>query len=558
MPVRRRCSLATLLALATLACSAGSSPGTPGQVWTALSSEKLRPDAVPGPDAAAHVHAARNEGEAFQIAIAGAVRGVRASATPLSGPGGAQVAAPRLHREALINLPVASSLDGGTGRWPDALVPDVDEVVGERRNAFPFDVPAGECRVIWAQLQVPAGTPAGDYSGSVRLTWDGGAADVPVTLTVWGFDLPAAASLKTAFGFSYGAIPGGHGLPYGDAFMQLRARYGAFALGRRITLSQVDDGDPSASHFDALYSGQMDGTAETAIAGARLTAVQRTGDTASWGSLFQSRGWFDRLFDYTCDEPPIQCAWTDIPSRAAAAKVAAPGLRTLVTTTIQEADANGVTSSIDILTPVVNYLEDRPGWSQFSGPQRARYDAFLASSPQKELWTYQSCMSHGCGGTVDFSAPTASAKYFVGWPTYVIDAAAVRNRAMEWISFLHGVSGELYYETAQAYTHDPWTNQRDFNGNGDGTLFYPGTPARIGGSTHIPVSSIRLEMVREGMEDYEYLKRVSDLGDPAFARQVASELFTAPWATEVPPAALEAARARLAARILELLGAPTP
>jgi hypothetical protein len=71
----------------------------------------------------------------------------------------------------------------------------------------------------------------------------------------------------------------------------------------------------------------------------------------------------------------------------------------------------------------------------------------------------------------------------------------------------------------------------------------------------VPVSSIRLEMIREGMEDYEYLKRVSDLGDPAFARQVASELFTAPWATEVSPAALEATRDRLARRILELSAA---
>ncbi len=41
-------------------------------------------------------------------------------------------------------------------------------------------------------------------------------------------------------------------------------------------------------------------------------------------------------------------------------------------------------------------------------------------------------------------------------------------------------------------------------GNGDGTLFYPGMPARIGGKSDIPVESIRLKLIREGLEDYEY------------------------------------------------------
>ncbi|HEU0054972.1 MAG TPA: hypothetical protein VFQ39_17420, partial [Longimicrobium sp.] len=225
---------------------------------------------------------------------------------------------------ALIDLPAASSLDGGSGRWPDALVPDVDEVVGERRNAFPFDVPGGESRSIWAQVQVPTGAAAGDYSGTVTVTWSGGSVDVPVTLTVWDFELPATASLKSAFGFAYGAIPDGHGLPWGDELTQLRQRYGAFALGRRVTLSQIDDGNDSTSHFDTWYSGQMDGTATTALAGAALTSVRLTGSADTWVPYFDSRGWLGRLFQYTCDEPPITCAWSDIPTRAAAAKAVNP------------------------------------------------------------------------------------------------------------------------------------------------------------------------------------------------------------------------------------------
>jgi hypothetical protein len=167
-------------------------------------------------------------------------------------------------------------------------------------------------------------------------------------------------------------------------------------------------------------------------------------------------------------------------------------------------------------------------------------------------------MSHGCGGTVNIGSPSDSDRYYTGWPSYMIDASAVRNRAMEWISFLEDATGELYWETTMAYTHDAWSNQWDFSGNGDGTLFYPGTPSRIGGKTDVPVASIRLKMIREGMEDYEYLKALADSGDPKLARSIARDLFPSASSAEVDPRALLEARERIAQRILELHGKPSP
>jgi MYXO-CTERM domain-containing protein len=159
-------------------------------------------------------------------------------------------------------------------------------------------------------------------------------------------------------------------------------------------------------------------------------------------------------------------------------------------------------------------------------------------------------MSHGCGD----GCVTTDEAYFTGWPSMMIDASAVQNRAMEWLSFRFDLSGELYFET----TYDlptAWDDQCDFSGNGDGTLFYPGTPDRIGGSEHIPIESIRLKLVREGMEDYELLHLLCQLGDCAYAHQVADALFPAPYqVTSVSPSQLLAARAGLADRIEELLG----
>ena len=554
-----------LLALATLAASLGLPlDARATQVWVATSSEKLLPSAgARASSGAAALSAARNEFEAFQIAVtadAGAVSGVSATASDLTGPG--TIPAPRLFREELILLANASAPDGFTGDAPDALVPDVDDVVGEKRSAFPFTVGAGQTRAIWAEVHVPADAPAGVYRGSVTVTAGGATlATVPVALTVWDFALPSTSSLKSHFGLAYGSLPTQHGVS-GDAFSVLRARYAQLGLDHRISVSSFDDGYYyDLPRFERFFGPLVNGTAPTQLPGAQLTSVRflgsRTADTyRSWANFFRARGWFDRLFDYTCDEPPATCAWSDIPTRNAAMKQGDAGFRSLVTTDVQSATANGVLSSIDVIVPVVNFLDgkssvDAGGWDdQYSGLQRSKYEADLASGPAKELWMYQSCMSHGCGGT---------SAYFTGWPSYMIDTASLRSRAMEWLSFAWGVTGELYWDTTYAYTAggNPWADQWQFSGNGDGTLFYPGTPARIGGSTHIPVASLRLKMLRDGMEDFEYLKLLSDAGDPALAKELATSLFPNAW-TEPSISDLLAARERIAARILELTGKPPP
>jgi hypothetical protein len=553
----RRALLLALLVLAPLAASAAD-------VWVAGATEKIRPDAQPRASTEASLTAARNEFEAFQVVVRGPATQVRVEASVLASPAGV-IDDVKLFREELIDTPQPSAVDGGTGRWPDALVPAVDDVVGETRNAFPFDVPSGESRAVWVEYRVPADAASAVYRGSVKVTSAEGEALVPVTLSVWDFTLPSTSSLKTHFGLSYGLVAQGHGVS-GDADAELRARYAQLGLDHRISLSGVaDDGrHGDMAHFDRFYGPLVAGTAPTRLAGARLTTVKYVGNTSSvdehrkWAQHARAQGWMDRLFQYTCDEPPLTCAWNEIEGRTRAAHDADPEFRTLVTTQVWDAEEHGVADDIDLIVPVVNFMEDRPGTSA-AGDQRALYDGFL-EAPRKELWMYQSCMSHGCGGTVDMGSPSESDRYFTGWPSYMIDASAVRNRAMEWISFLERVSGELYWESAFAYTRGAgaWTNQWDFSGNGDGTLFYPGTPARIGGETHVPVASIRLKMIREGMEDYEYLRALADAGDPEGAREIARRLFANAYSTEVDPDALMAARQTIALRILELTGKGAP
>jgi Domain of unknown function (DUF4091) len=92
---------------------------------------------------------------------------------------------------------------------------------------------------------------------------------------------------------------------------------------------------------------------------------------------------------------------------------------------------------------------------------------------------------------------------------------------MGWLTFLYRTSGELYYETG-GKLQTAWTDQFDFGGNGDGTLFYPGTPDRIGGTQPIPIEAIRLKLIRDGYEDYEYLKFLSEHEMDNEARSIAA------------------------------------
>lgn len=562
-----------MISATTLADVSSSTPPPPPppvkkpSVVVADASIKVLPKDTPAGAAKAVLSAARNEVESFQVVILGGSTGARdvvASASALVGPcGSIPPSELRLYREEYLSLATPSNLEGGTGRWPDPLIPDVDELVGERRSAFPFSVPAEENRVVLAEVRVPPDAAPGIYTGSLALSGAGlQAVTIPIELRVHDFALPSTSSLPTAFGlglwdaclahFGSAAACGSDGAVY------LRHQYARLMLAHRISTNVAQWPEPDGAGgldwagFDQRYGQLLDGSsADPLLRGARLTTAQYSwAPTAdhyrAWSSHLRSRGWFERTFDFTCDRPPLGCGWADLVARASLVHAADAELPTLVTTSIQDAEANGVLGTVNVLAPLVNQMHDKPGYgSPHEGSQRAKYDAFLQSNPRNQLWWEQSCMSHGCGVT--------GGAYYSGWPSYMVDASAVQNRAMGWLAFVYGVGGELYWQTTHKLD-GAWSSVLAQGGNGDGTLLYPGTPAAIGGKSHVPVASLRLKMIREGLEDYEYLKRVSESGDPAFARAVAQGLFPTAYQTRQPAEKLAEARRMLVARLLALEG----
>jgi hypothetical protein len=184
---------------------------------------------------------------------------------------------------------------------------------------------------------------------------------------------------------------------------------------------------------------------------------------------------------------------------------------------------------VKIWVPLVNCLKGKPGFDDYC-VDSPPFDSYAAEIEQgKSLWFYQSCASHGCN--------SSGGPYFTGWPSYMIDAPGTSNRVMQWVAWKFRIEGELYYSMNEAYAYDqdPWTNLRISGGNGDGTLFYPGRPSRIGGHTDIPIESIRLKLIREGMEDYEYLALLAKLAGEHVADEYAERIVKEPYLWESRP-----------------------
>jgi hypothetical protein len=540
------------------------------EAWTTHGLDKVRPHDPPRAGGPPRLLAARNEFEPFQLVLrpASPARGVGrvdVEADDLVASGGARIPARHvaIYLERYVALAERSSVDGARGEWPDALLPRVDAYRGERRSAFPFDLRAGRNQPLWIEVYVPTDTAAGLYRGGLRVSAGGRPAlVVPWTLEVLPIELPSTSTLRSSFGFSGIAALRAHRGGYTDDedLYRLTELYARAALRHRLSLHGGSFVPPPAT-FEAgaaavdwtawerelgpFLDGSVFGPADP-LPGARITSfdvrtaagldeAQTVAYWRAWASHLRARGALDRAFLYLWDEPG-EGDYPAVRRRAMLARAADPALRTLLTEQL-EPELEG---AVDLWTPLVNCLDERTGVEKDCDrivPRRAYAGATRAGS---RLWWYQSCSSHGCEGV--------GGEAFRVWPSYVIDAPAIAHRVLPWLAFRHGVEGELYYNTVEAWADaaDPWRDLYRHGGNGDGTLFYPGTPAAIGGATDAPIESLRLKLIREGLEDHEYLVQLAARAGEEAARRAAAPVGTEPHRWTREPETLYLARDRIA------------
>lgn len=555
-----RWHLSTLVAIVGAVALAGSLAALSGQAGAAMatfsvvsSMQQVRPtQTLAATPAAVSLTSARNEAESFQIVVKGPATNVSLDGD-LFGWG-----TTGRYRMAYNDVVEPSDSEGAAGRWGDALIPEVDQIYSQNRNAFPFDVPAGENRVIWVDVFAPPTVAAGTFADSLTLTANGSSAQVAVSLEVLDFTMPSTSSLTSAFFLNYQSgtddsicrAHTGTNNCGGDTTLRrtLYSMYSRMALDNRTTLANGSglraDQSPTtypADEWENLIEGPTIRGTSTVPAGAkwRLKNAQattvsqfayrdfhcRTACANAWEAEATEAGqdFSSKFLWYGCDEPNDSATkWAACAPSAAEAKTAW-NRRSIVTATIGHYNTYAGPAGMpgtDILAPPVNRIHDKPGQA-LGGNQRSTYDAFLAG-PGRELWLYASCMSNGCAGDT-FGSPGA---YWDGWPGYAVDQPAVQSRAMSWMARRYDASGELYWAAnARLDTAFDRGGLFESGANGDGTLFAPGTVANIGGTKPIPLETVRLKRIRDGREDYELMKWLDDHGRGADADAVVATAF---------------------------------
>jgi hypothetical protein len=590
------------------ATNTDSAPSS-ANIWITGPLEKVLQDSgLPGSGQSITVYTARNEIQSFQVHVQASAGSINALSVTMSDlvnvRNDARISAGStdvvVYREAYqdVNIPTATGATflNTTGHIPDILIPAVDPYYHQTTNAFPFTVAQGNNQSVWIDVHTPANAPSGYYSGTVTVS-DGPdvLATLPVVYAVWDWGMPSTASLASYTAVSYGgfcmqaygsipgcsAYPGSLGAPdYGVTWTNVDAA--VQMLDNRYSLAGITNvypGDgsftPSAgTSFDFVYgplfsgtpghiAGILQGARFTSYGLAVLTTQFNTATFRNFQGHFAGNAWvgpFYGLWDEPNPNDPS--VWiTLIANGNLQHSFSAPVIPNLVTTDIVTAGHYGALDAIDWL--VVNLVTLEPGVAPMQ--DLSAYQQWLSGNPARRFWSYQSCSS---SGTCSNSIPGPQYPDFPNtYPNYDIDGTPVANRTMEWMTYLHGQTGELYYYidvcdgpggvstlcgNPPPPSPNPITSNYFAGGWGDGTLMYPGSPAYVGTKIPIWLPSIRLKMIRDGMQDYEYLHALANSGYALFAAQQAQTFITNTYTFDNNPAALEAAREALGAKLHQL------
>ncbi len=499
--------------------------------------------ARPVPDAegaAMRISAARNEAEAAQFVLrpAAPLEDATVAVNALSGPDGAELAADAIEALQVGYVPVTLPSDefGSVDDWPDPLLP-LDGAL---------DLPAGANQPFWVRVTVPADQPAGLYSGSLTVSGRDYEAEVPLEVNVYDFTLPDEASLTTAFGFTANRVFEYHNVTeeagrravldgYLEAFSGHRiSPYNPTPLDAfNVQWPDVDAADDPAELEAVIDWTGWDAAMERVLAEHHFNSfrIPPTGmgggsfytqypaqlqgysaETPEFQALFESywtqveehlkeKGWLDKAYLYFFDEPSTD-DYSFVMEEYARLEAVAPDIPWMLT----EHPAPELHGGPDIWCPLASYYD--------------REEAAARQALGEEIWWYV------C------TVPKAP------YPGLFIDHPGTALRAWLWQTWGRNIDGILIWDTvywtSDAAYPDPDAPQNPYEdpmawqtyygrepgdrfpwGNGDGRFLYPPRAAadgRPGGPVlDPPVVSIRWEMLRDGVEDYEYMVILSDL-----------------------------------------------
>jgi len=514
-------------------------------VWTQDCMTRIFPDQNPPEHLKKEMrlHVARNEVGCFQIGVSGPpddLNDLRVEASDLVSGSGGTIAKENIDIPYAEYVPVhwhsagnsPDDLEGqAPGFYPDPLLPSLWRGVG--RVQFPGTVSA------WIRIRIGEEVPAGSYRGKLDVICKAGQESVQTEVQVWPFSLPRQSHFLMTNWFLLGSVMKFHKLePLTDRFWQVIERYARNLSDHRqnVVLTPLFRISGTRELLDGRLQGQLIDIVESepgrytfdfhnfdrwvrlflehnfqAIEGSHLAGGSRNpagillrkpgqnqAEHRSFASTMDSdyrdflrqflialrahlrdNGWLGRFHLHLSDEPHGD-QFEAYTSLAKFVKSISPEIRLM--------DAMGAAE----YAPYV----DHPV------PLESQYEKFVESSgiPREQIWFYYCC------------GPTGA------WPNRFIDYPLIRVRIFTWLAFRYGIPGFLHWGLNHWGWHRPMHIEHDYNpydnttgGSlqaGDSYVLYP---PQMPSESDDPVDSIRWEIIRKAMEDYEYLYMLREL-----------------------------------------------
>ena len=481
------------------------------------------------------IRLARNEWEALQLVVmpvGDGLKGVRVVATDLRAEDGSVLAASNVQAEVVGFVrttrpcyPVKT-----LGWWPDVLLRFMDGV----------DISGNDAQSFYLRVKCPKDQPAGVYSGRVRVMAEGRrTAEVPFTVRVNGFTLPDSSPLPLLVSFRPNASPRlfseaeyARLKADGNAPINIWRRHDAewtdFFSEYKIVREHLYARPPWSPDFNALAQLKDKGKMGWFNLGYWMPVGNGPKALEEWREVYvpglkrnyekaKALGILEWACFYGADEVHPG-AFDNVVAAAAEIKKIFPDIPLATTSFDSKYGIDGSKLS---------------GISWFT-PKVSAYDPVQAAKARalgKQVWWY----------TCDIPLPP--------YPTSYIETPVIVTRLlMGAMTAKYRPDGYLYYAVAnwnakRPIESGPFTEwvalslPPDFNGDG----------CWVGvGPDGIPLSTLRLENFRDGLEDFAYVKLLEGCGEEA---GVPDELVSSVTEYALDPAKLSSWRDSIADRL---------
>ena len=492
---------------------------------TATSMEKVRPRsrfaASPIPDDGLRLRLARNETESLQVLVAPCradLVNVRVDAGPMTGPRGEAFAASNIVCSVMgyvktlkrppysVGLSERSDKEPGyvcrpekpeEGWWPDPILDFMKAA----------DVRGDDVQSFWVQVRCPADQPAGVYLGKLVVSADGvKPVAIPFAVRVNDFAVPVASPLPMAITFDPGpswqkatakerelnarimADP----LSPVNMWKRHRQEWHDFLADHYITLDSLYHHSGREMDFDALERLKSQGRLGRFNLGYwPQPASTNAADMAKWRESIipnlreaydeaKVLGLLGHAYCYGSDEIPKE-QFAAVSLAVKELKAALPGVPISTTAYDNEFGVGTELSEIDWFTPLT--------------PKFDLEKAAKSRAQGRQVWWYICCSPVGKYANMFVESAAIDARMLMG-------AQTVRMRP----------DGFLYYETTlwnclrciEAGPFTDWDPRSWTTYHGDGSWVCCGPDGT-------PLSTIRLENFRDGLEDYAYAMELERL-----------------------------------------------